>query len=47
VWPTKDADDGSVADAYTTEDIKYEWKSENPIQQKDGLRQSLVGAPPK
>uniref|UniRef100_A0A914VPM3 Ig-like domain-containing protein n=1 Tax=Plectus sambesii TaxID=2011161 RepID=A0A914VPM3_9BILA len=27
--------------AYTTEDIKYEWKSENPIQQKDGLRQSL------
>lgn len=28
-------------DAYTTDDIKYEWKAENPIQQKDGLRQSL------
>ncbi|KAI6229234.1 BMA-AVR-14, isoform d [Aphelenchoides besseyi] len=27
--------------AYTTDDIKYEWKAENPIQQKDGLRQSL------
>ncbi|CAD5218595.1 unnamed protein product [Bursaphelenchus okinawaensis] len=27
--------------AYTTDDIKYEWKSSNPIQQKDGLRQSL------
>ncbi|CAI5437722.1 unnamed protein product [Caenorhabditis angaria] len=27
--------------AYTTQDIKYEWKPEKPIQQKDGLRQSL------
>ncbi|EFO90620.1 CRE-AVR-14 protein [Caenorhabditis remanei] len=27
--------------AYTTQDIKYEWKSTKPIQQKDGLRQSL------
>ncbi|KHJ94909.1 Neurotransmitter-gated ion-channel transmembrane region, partial [Oesophagostomum dentatum] len=31
----------SASDAYTTEDIKYEWKSTNPVQQKDGLRQSL------
>ncbi|VDM69042.1 unnamed protein product [Strongylus vulgaris] len=31
----------SVSDAYTTEDIKYEWKATNPVQQKDGLRQSL------
>ena len=28
-------------DAYTTDDIKYEWKKTNPIQQKEGLRQSL------
>lgn len=28
-------------DAYTTDDIKYEWKLTNPIQQKEGLRQSL------
>lgn len=28
-------------DAYTTDDIKYQWKAENPIQQKAGLRQSL------
>uniref|UniRef100_A0A7E4ZSR1 Ig-like domain-containing protein n=1 Tax=Panagrellus redivivus TaxID=6233 RepID=A0A7E4ZSR1_PANRE len=27
--------------AYTTDDIKYEWKAVNPIQQKAGLRQSL------
>uniref|UniRef100_F1L0U7 Glutamate-gated chloride channel n=1 Tax=Ascaris suum TaxID=6253 RepID=F1L0U7_ASCSU len=27
--------------AYTTDDIKYEWKLTNPIQQKEGLRQSL------
>ncbi|CAB3408694.1 unnamed protein product [Caenorhabditis bovis] len=27
--------------AYTTQDIKYEWKATKPIQQKDGLRQSL------
>ncbi|KAL3997533.1 cation transporter family protein [Acanthocheilonema viteae] len=27
--------------AYTTDDIKYEWKLKNPIQQKEGLRQSL------
>jgi len=27
--------------AYTTDDIKYEWKKKNPIQQKEGLRQSL------
>ncbi|PIO63347.1 Cation transporter family protein, partial [Teladorsagia circumcincta] len=27
--------------AYTTQDIKYEWKEQNPVQQKDGLRQSL------
>uniref|UniRef100_A0A8R1Y068 Ig-like domain-containing protein n=2 Tax=Onchocerca volvulus TaxID=6282 RepID=A0A8R1Y068_ONCVO len=27
--------------AYTTDDIKYEWKVKNPIQQKEGLRQSL------
>uniref|UniRef100_A0A1I7WTY3 Neur_chan_memb domain-containing protein n=1 Tax=Heterorhabditis bacteriophora TaxID=37862 RepID=A0A1I7WTY3_HETBA len=27
--------------AYTTQDIKYEWKATNPVQQKDGLRQSL------
>ncbi|EGT39040.1 CBN-GLC-2 protein [Caenorhabditis brenneri] len=27
--------------AYTTQDIKYEWKDTKPIQQKDGLRQSL------
>ncbi|KAL3125308.1 hypothetical protein niasHT_000061 [Heterodera trifolii] len=27
--------------AYTTDDIKYEWKREKPIQQKEGLRQSL------
>jgi anionic glutamate receptor len=27
--------------AYTTDDIKYEWKRLNPIQQKEGLRQSL------
>ncbi|KAK5969554.1 hypothetical protein GCK32_009128 [Trichostrongylus colubriformis] len=27
--------------AYTTQDIKYEWKAQNPVQQKDGLRQSL------
>uniref|UniRef100_A0AC34QAG7 Ig-like domain-containing protein n=1 Tax=Panagrolaimus sp. JU765 TaxID=591449 RepID=A0AC34QAG7_9BILA len=27
--------------AYTTDDIKYEWKKSNPIQQKEGLRQSL------
>ncbi|VDM62343.1 unnamed protein product [Angiostrongylus costaricensis] len=27
--------------AYTTQDIKYEWKASNPVQQKDGLRQSL------
>ncbi|KHN81457.1 Glutamate-gated chloride channel [Toxocara canis] len=27
--------------AYTTDDIKYEWKVTNPIQQKEGLRQSL------
>ncbi|CAI4229845.1 unnamed protein product [Auanema sp. JU1783] len=27
--------------AYTTQDIEYGWKSENPIQIKDGLRQSL------
>ncbi|KAE9555319.1 hypothetical protein FO519_001478 [Halicephalobus sp. NKZ332] len=27
--------------AYTTDDIKYEWKKTNPIQQKEGLRQSL------
>nr|AAC25482.1 inhibitory amino acid receptor subunit gbr-2B [Caenorhabditis elegans]QRW38688.1 glutamate-gated chloride channel AVR-14B subunit [Caenorhabditis elegans] len=27
--------------AYTTQDIKYEWKEKKPIQQKDGLRQSL------
>ncbi|CAO4360940.1 hypothetical protein L5515_000814 [Caenorhabditis briggsae] len=27
--------------AYTTQDIKYEWKNTKPIQQKDGLRQSL------
>ena len=28
-------------DAYTTDDIKYQWKEVNPIQQKAGLRQSL------
>ncbi|KAI6226375.1 BMA-AVR-14, isoform b [Aphelenchoides fujianensis] len=27
--------------AYTTDDIKYEWKAENPIQKKMGLEQSL------
>uniref|UniRef100_A0A914C3C8 Ig-like domain-containing protein n=1 Tax=Acrobeloides nanus TaxID=290746 RepID=A0A914C3C8_9BILA len=27
--------------AYTTDDIKYQWKEVNPIQQKAGLRQSL------
>uniref|UniRef100_A0A915CX95 Uncharacterized protein n=1 Tax=Ditylenchus dipsaci TaxID=166011 RepID=A0A915CX95_9BILA len=27
--------------AYTTDDITYLWKATNPIQQKDGLRQSL------
>ncbi|KAI1711016.1 neurotransmitter-gated ion-channel ligand binding domain-containing protein [Ditylenchus destructor] len=27
--------------AYTTDDIEYQWKVQNPIQQKDGLRQSL------
>ncbi|CAD6184816.1 unnamed protein product [Caenorhabditis auriculariae] len=27
--------------AYTTQDIKYEWKSTNPVQQKEGLWQSL------
>ncbi|CAJ0577752.1 unnamed protein product, partial [Mesorhabditis spiculigera] len=27
--------------AYTTDDIEYVWKRENPIQQKQGLRQSL------
>ncbi|KAI6227579.1 BMA-AVR-14, isoform d [Aphelenchoides fujianensis] len=27
--------------AYTTDDIKYEWKAENPIQKKLGLEQSL------
>nr|ABK20343.1 glutamate-gated chloride channel [Parascaris equorum] len=27
--------------AYPTDDIKYEWKVTNPIQQKEGLRQSL------
>ncbi|EPB75167.1 hypothetical protein ANCCEY_05738, partial [Ancylostoma ceylanicum] len=30
-----------TSDAYTTQDIKYEWKATNPVQQKDGLRQSL------
>uniref|UniRef100_A0A1I7VMZ9 Glutamate-gated chloride channel n=1 Tax=Loa loa TaxID=7209 RepID=A0A1I7VMZ9_LOALO len=30
-----------LKDAYTTDDIKYEWKLTNPIQQKEGLRQSL------
>lgn len=30
-----------ILDAYTTDDIKYEWKKENPIQQKKGLEQSL------
>ncbi len=28
-------------DAYTTDDIKYEWKATRPIQLKDGLRKSL------
>ncbi len=32
---------GNSSYAYTTDDIKYEWKLENPIQQKDGLKQSL------
>ncbi|CAJ0960595.1 unnamed protein product, partial [Mesorhabditis belari] len=27
--------------AYTTQDIKYVWKAENPIQKKKGLEQSL------
>uniref|UniRef100_A0A0N5A2R6 Ig-like domain-containing protein n=1 Tax=Parastrongyloides trichosuri TaxID=131310 RepID=A0A0N5A2R6_PARTI len=27
--------------AYTTDDIKYEWKAENPIQKKVGLEKSL------
>jgi len=26
----------NIVDAYTTDDIKYEWKREKPIQQKEG-----------
>jgi hypothetical protein len=28
-------------DAYTTDDIVYEWKKESPVQLKDGLNKSL------
>ncbi len=35
------SNDAQVSDAYTTDDIKYEWKASNPIQLKEGLRKSL------
>ncbi|KRZ23131.1 Glutamate-gated chloride channel [Trichinella pseudospiralis] len=30
-----------LANGYTTEDIKYEWKEDGPVQLKDGLKNSL------
>uniref|UniRef100_A0A915KXB1 Glutamate-gated chloride channel n=1 Tax=Romanomermis culicivorax TaxID=13658 RepID=A0A915KXB1_ROMCU len=30
-----------LANAYTTEDIKYEWKTEEPVQLKKGIEKSL------
>jgi anionic glutamate receptor len=27
--------------AYTSDDIEYQWKAENPVQQKEGLESSL------